>query len=240
MTTAISARRWALRALALVVGAGLALAFPAADAWWLAWVGLVPLLLLLALAGGKWLLRRPAPLAAATPGLVRAAGGRGDRCRLGAVRAGCAPAPARAALGPAGRPGAGRAPIRVADDRGVAVLEAPGWDVGAVGPEPVSGAARAGGGVPRRGVADQLPAGHRQRRRGRRGGPRCRHPRAAARRRGRRPARRRRRRLRAAATRAAGDGQPACGRRAAGCRAGRPGAAGSASASDAAACGRRS
>jgi len=53
MTTAISARRWALRALALVVGAGLALAFPAADAWWLAWVGLVPLLLLLALAGSS-------------------------------------------------------------------------------------------------------------------------------------------------------------------------------------------
>jgi apolipoprotein N-acyltransferase len=43
--------RWGLRLLALLIGACLALAFPAVDAWWWAWVGLVPLLLLLARAG---------------------------------------------------------------------------------------------------------------------------------------------------------------------------------------------
>jgi apolipoprotein N-acyltransferase len=53
MTTAGSARRWGLRALASAVGAGLAFAFPAVNAWWLAWLGLVPLLLLLALANSS-------------------------------------------------------------------------------------------------------------------------------------------------------------------------------------------
>ncbi|GAA2889372.1 apolipoprotein N-acyltransferase [Streptosporangium fragile] len=43
--------RWGLRLLASLVGACLALAFPAVNAWWWAWVGLVPLLLLLARAG---------------------------------------------------------------------------------------------------------------------------------------------------------------------------------------------
>ncbi|MER5627489.1 apolipoprotein N-acyltransferase [Streptosporangium sp. NPDC002544] len=43
--------RWGLRLLALLIGACLALAFPAVSAWWWAWVGLVPLLLLLARAG---------------------------------------------------------------------------------------------------------------------------------------------------------------------------------------------
>lgn len=43
--------RWGLRLLALLIGACLALSFPAVNAWWWAWVGLVPLLLLLARAG---------------------------------------------------------------------------------------------------------------------------------------------------------------------------------------------
>lgn len=45
------ARRWGGRLLALPFGGALALAFPAANAWWLAWFGLVPLLLLFARAG---------------------------------------------------------------------------------------------------------------------------------------------------------------------------------------------
>lgn len=44
------ARRWAMWVLALLSGATLALAFPAADAWWLGWIGLVPLVLLTARA----------------------------------------------------------------------------------------------------------------------------------------------------------------------------------------------
>ncbi|MGN9785961.1 apolipoprotein N-acyltransferase [Nonomuraea sp. ZG12] len=43
--------RWPPRGLAVAAGACLALAFPAAGAWWWAWVGLVPLLVLLAGAG---------------------------------------------------------------------------------------------------------------------------------------------------------------------------------------------
>jgi apolipoprotein N-acyltransferase len=46
MAVAVWARRWTVRGLALLSGCVLALAFPAADAWWLAWVGLVPLVLL--------------------------------------------------------------------------------------------------------------------------------------------------------------------------------------------------
>ncbi|MDF2711684.1 MAG: apolipoprotein N-acyltransferase [Nonomuraea muscovyensis] len=42
---------WRSRLLAVAIGACLALAFPAADAWWWAWAGLVPLLVLLARAG---------------------------------------------------------------------------------------------------------------------------------------------------------------------------------------------
>ncbi|GGO72941.1 apolipoprotein N-acyltransferase [Nonomuraea cavernae] len=45
------ARRWIPRLLAAVTGAGLALAFPAVNAWWWAWSGLVPFLLLVAGAG---------------------------------------------------------------------------------------------------------------------------------------------------------------------------------------------
>lgn len=45
MVTAL-ARRWAMRLLALLSGAVLALAFPAVDAWWLGWIGLIPVLLL--------------------------------------------------------------------------------------------------------------------------------------------------------------------------------------------------
>ncbi|MFI7452881.1 apolipoprotein N-acyltransferase [Nonomuraea sp. NPDC049714] len=45
------ARRWAPRLLAAVAGACLALAFPAVKAWWWAWFGLVPFLLLVATAG---------------------------------------------------------------------------------------------------------------------------------------------------------------------------------------------
>ncbi|MGQ0842305.1 MAG: apolipoprotein N-acyltransferase, partial [Actinokineospora sp.] len=44
-------RWWAGQVLALLCGCALALAFPAADAWWLAWFGLVPLLLLCGQAG---------------------------------------------------------------------------------------------------------------------------------------------------------------------------------------------
>jgi apolipoprotein N-acyltransferase len=43
-------RWWAANALALLCGCALALAFPAVNAWWLAWFGLVPLLLLCAQA----------------------------------------------------------------------------------------------------------------------------------------------------------------------------------------------
>lgn len=50
MAGAVRARRWALRGLALPVGGVLALAFPAVGAWWLAWIGLVPLVLLSARA----------------------------------------------------------------------------------------------------------------------------------------------------------------------------------------------
>jgi apolipoprotein N-acyltransferase len=39
------------RLLALVAGAGLALAFPATNAWWWAWIGLVPVLVLVGVAG---------------------------------------------------------------------------------------------------------------------------------------------------------------------------------------------
>ncbi len=45
-------RVWTARALAAVTGGLTALALPAAGAWWLAWVGLVPLLLLSGRAGG--------------------------------------------------------------------------------------------------------------------------------------------------------------------------------------------
>lgn len=48
---ATTATRWGLRMLALAAGAVPALAYPAVGAWWLAWVGLVPTLLLLARAG---------------------------------------------------------------------------------------------------------------------------------------------------------------------------------------------
>ncbi|SFQ73010.1 apolipoprotein N-acyltransferase [Amycolatopsis arida] len=44
-------RRWAVRGLALPSGCLLALAYPAAGAWWLGWVGLVPLVLLSGRAG---------------------------------------------------------------------------------------------------------------------------------------------------------------------------------------------
>ncbi len=44
--------RWTTRGLAVASGACLALAFPAAGAWWWAWAGLVPPLVLLAGAGG--------------------------------------------------------------------------------------------------------------------------------------------------------------------------------------------
>ena len=51
MPVAVRVRRWAVRGLALPCGGVVALAFPAADAWWLGWVGLVPLVLLLGRAG---------------------------------------------------------------------------------------------------------------------------------------------------------------------------------------------
>jgi apolipoprotein N-acyltransferase len=51
MSVAVWTRRWAVRGLALPFGCVLALAFPAADAWWLGWVGLVPLVLLCGRAG---------------------------------------------------------------------------------------------------------------------------------------------------------------------------------------------
>ncbi|WP_188190087.1 apolipoprotein N-acyltransferase [Nonomuraea sp. SYSU D8015] len=43
--------RWGSRLFALVAGAGLALAFPAVNAWWWAWMGLVPVLVSLSVAG---------------------------------------------------------------------------------------------------------------------------------------------------------------------------------------------
>src|SRR3981081_4154009 len=51
MSVAVWTRRWGGRGLALPLGCVLALAFPAADAWWLGWVGLVPLVLLCGRAG---------------------------------------------------------------------------------------------------------------------------------------------------------------------------------------------
>lgn len=51
MSVGVRARRWAVRGLALLFGCLLALAYPAADAWWLGWVGLVPLVLLFGRAG---------------------------------------------------------------------------------------------------------------------------------------------------------------------------------------------
>ncbi|MEU6644599.1 apolipoprotein N-acyltransferase [Saccharomonospora sp. NPDC046836] len=51
MSVGVRGRRWAVRGLALLFGCLLALAFPAVDAWWLGWVGLVPLVLLFGRAG---------------------------------------------------------------------------------------------------------------------------------------------------------------------------------------------
>ncbi|MFI5615690.1 apolipoprotein N-acyltransferase [Amycolatopsis sp. NPDC051903] len=51
MPVAVRVRRWAVRGLALLIGCVVALAQPAADVWWLGWVGLVPLVVLLGRAG---------------------------------------------------------------------------------------------------------------------------------------------------------------------------------------------
>ena len=173
-------RRAPARAAALVVGALPALAFPAASWWWLAWVGVVPLLLVVRAAPdgargwcagvvGSWRVRAGhAVLAAAHRRSAASGAGRRVRRVVAAVGVGRA----MAVVGPGQDPPEpcrrDRVAQRVGDGRGGAVLAESGRPVGVAGRVPVESARYAGVGLARRRVADKFPARrgeHRDRRR---------------------------------------------------------------------------
>ena len=163
--------RFAGWAPAVVAGALPALAFPAPSWWWLAWFGVVPLLLVVRAA--------PTPWAAAVRAWCGAAGfvlttqywlvtSIGPLLAVLAVGLGALWLPwgwfaHRLLSAPvaAGRTvsRAGRVAQRVGGGRSGAVLAVAGWSVGVAGRVAVEPARHAGVGRTGRGVADEFPCG---------------------------------------------------------------------------------